>query len=90
MEIKMLKNEKNVVEFELIDADIALPSLLVAKLNGEKEVEFAAFKKEHPLVGHPVVLVKTKKKDALTVVLAKVEEIKEEVEEFKKQFKEKS
>jgi DNA-directed RNA polymerase subunit L len=89
MEIKMLKNEKNVAEFEMVGADIALPQLLVAKLNGEKDVEFAAFKKEHPLVGHPIVIVKTKKKDALGLVMDKVEEIKEEVEEFKKQFKEK-
>lgn len=89
MEIKMLKNEKNVVEFEMVGADIALPQLMVAKLNAEKDVEFAAFKKEHPLVGNPIVVVKTKKKDALTTVLAIVETIKEEVEEFKKQFKEK-
>ncbi|MFA6530158.1 MAG: RpoL/Rpb11 RNA polymerase subunit family protein [Candidatus Micrarchaeia archaeon] len=87
MEVKILSNEKGVLEFEMVGLDVAIPELLVAKLNEEKGVEFAGFKKEHPMIGNPKIILKTKKKDPAELVLEKIEEILEEVEAFRKEFK---
>ena len=86
MEVKILVNEKDNLELELVGADQSLAQLIAERLNQEKGVEFAAYKMEHPLVGSPKVTVKTKKGDASKLVLEKVGEIKKEVAEFKKGF----
>lgn len=86
MEVKILTNEKNVLEMELKGADQALAQLLAEKLGGEKDVEFASSKVEHPLVGEPKLYVRTKKGDPAKLVLEKLEEIKREVSEFRAQF----
>lgn len=87
MEIKILKNEKTELEVEFIGADTSIPQLLVARLNEDKSVEFAGFKKEHPIIGNPKVILKTKKKEPAAVLLEKLEEIKAEVETLRKEFK---
>lgn len=87
MEVKILSNEKGVLEFEMVGMDVAIPELLVAKLNEEKGVEFAGFKKEHPIIGNPKIIVRTKKKDPTDLVIEKIDEILGEVEEFRKEFK---
>jgi DNA-directed RNA polymerase subunit L len=87
MEIKIIKSEKNELEVEFGGADTSIPMLLVSRLNEDKGVEFAGFKKDHPIVGHPRVLLKTKKKDAAELLLEKLDELKTEVETLKKEFK---
>jgi len=86
MEVKILVNEKNVLEMELGDADQSLAQLLAEKLNDDKDVEFASYKVEHPLIGTPKLYVRTKKGEPVKLVLEKLEEIKGELSEFRKQF----
>ena len=86
MEIKILTEEKNVIEVELGDMDVSLGNLIADKLSANKDVEFAACKLEHPIVGKPKLIVRTKKGDAQKVLKAVLNEIKEEVENFKKEF----
>lgn len=86
MEVKILVNEKNVLEMELGDADQSLAQLLAEKLSGEKDVEFASYKMEHPLVGRPKLYVRTRKGDAVKLVLEMLKELKKEVADFRKQF----
>ena len=86
MEIKILVNEKNMLEMELTDIDQSLAQLLAEKLSAEKSVEFAAFKLEHPMIANPKIIVKTKKGDPEKLVLEKLEEIKKEVKDFKTRF----
>lgn len=88
MEVKVIKNEPGELSFELVDSDQSLAQLLVEKLNKEKSVEFAASKVAHPLIANPVVIVKTKKTKALDVVVKNLEELKKEVDSFKKKFAE--
>ncbi|HSB47729.1 MAG TPA: RpoL/Rpb11 RNA polymerase subunit family protein [Candidatus Bilamarchaeum sp.] len=88
MEVKILVNEKNTLEMELGDTDVSLAQLLAEKLNEEKDVEFASYKLEHPLVGSPKLFVRTKKGEPAKLVLEKLEEIKKEVADFRDQFKE--
>lgn len=86
MEVKVLLNEKNTLELELGNADQSLGQLLAEKLSAEKDVEFAASKVEHPLLGSVKLMVKTKKGDPAKLVLEKLDEIKAEVSDFRKKF----
>lgn len=86
MAVKFIVKEKNTIELEISGVDISLLTLLVEKLNSTSGVEFAAYKSEHPVVGVPKLIVKTKSADAATVTVKALEEIKDETEEFKKKF----
>jgi len=87
MDAKILTNEKNVLEMELRGADQSLAQLLAEKLSEDKDVEFASFKVEHPIVGEPKIYVRTRKGEPGKLVLEKLDEIKKEVTEFKAQFR---
>jgi DNA-directed RNA polymerase subunit L len=86
MEVKILVNEKNTLEMEFVGADQSLAQLLAEKLNSDKDVEFASYKVEHPLVASPKLILRMKKGDPAKLILEKLAEIKSEVAEFKKQF----
>jgi DNA-directed RNA polymerase subunit L len=86
MNVKILVNEKNVLEMELGGIDQSLAQLLAEKLTDEKDVEFASYKVEHPIIGKPKLYVRVKKGDPTKIVLDKLDEIKKEVAEFKSQF----
>jgi len=86
MTIKIIRNEKNVLEIDLGEIDQSLARVIAEKLNETKGVEFAACKVQHPVVGTPYLVVKTKGADPAGLVTKKLEEIKKEVTEFKKQF----
>jgi DNA-directed RNA polymerase subunit L len=88
MEVKILSNEKNVLELELVGSDTSLAQLISERLNQDKDVEFASFKVEHPLLAHPKLFVRTKKGDASKLVLGVIDEIKKELVDFRKQFAE--
>ena len=84
--MKILIEEKNTLEMELEGVDQSLVQLISEKLNEDKDVEFASFKVEHPILGSPKLIVKTKKGDATKLVLGTLAELKKEVADFKKQF----
>lgn len=86
MEIKILTEEKNVIEIEMGNIDVSLGHLIAEKLSANKEVEFAACKLEHPVIGSPKLIIRTKKGDAQKLLKTVLNEIKEEVETFKKDF----
>ena len=81
--INMLKQEKTNIEFEILDCDEGIGELLVSRLNEEKDVEFAAYKKEHPFDTGIKVVVRTKGKDALKLTSKVVSELGKRVEEMK-------
>jgi DNA-directed RNA polymerase subunit L len=87
MEVRILINEKNVLEMELGDVDQSLAQLLAEKLSEDKDVEFASYKVEHPLTAPPKLYVRMKKGEPAKLVLEKLDELKKEVAEFKGQFK---
>lgn len=87
MDVTVLNNDKNTLELEINGSDISFANLLVEKLNSDKSVEFAAVKTDHPVLGNPKIIVKTKKKDPADVLGEKLEEIKEDLDKFRTQFK---
>ncbi len=87
MELKFITKEKNIIEVEISGVDTSLLSALVEKLTNEKNVEMAAYKVEHPLVGSPKMMVKTRgAADAASLVAKALDELESETEEFRKKF----
>lgn len=86
MTIKILRKEKDILEIDLGEIDQSIAQRLVEKLTQTKGVEFAACKVQHPVVGTPQLIVKTKGVNAAELIAKKLEEMKEEVSEFRKQF----
>lgn len=60
MEVKILKETKNELEFEIIGEDHTLSNTLQNFLNNRKEVVLASYKIKHPLLSNPQIYVKIK------------------------------
>ncbi|MDD5171851.1 MAG: RpoL/Rpb11 RNA polymerase subunit family protein [Candidatus ainarchaeum sp.] len=88
MVAKILVNEKNTLEMDIGSADQSLAQLLAERLTEDKDVEFASYKVEHPFMTTPKLIVRTKKGDPAKLVLEKLDELKKELGEFRKQFSE--
>ena len=86
MEVKIVTNEKNILELELVGADQSLAQLITMRLNEDKDVDFASYKLEHPILSSPTLYVRTKKGDPSKLVLSVVASLKKDIEDFKKQF----
>lgn len=86
MEAKIISEEKNAIEIEIGQADQSLAQLLAEKLNSSKDVEFAAFKVDHPTLGRPRIILRMKKGDPKKLLLEKLEEMRKEVTDFKAKF----
>jgi DNA-directed RNA polymerase subunit L len=60
MEVKILKETQNELEFEIIGEDHTFSNALQNFLNNRKEVVLASYKIKHPLLSNPQIYVKTK------------------------------
>ena len=84
MEINLLKKDKKEIEFEIGGGeDTTLGEILVFKLNQLPEVDFAAYKIEHPLTGCPRIYLRVKKGDPLKAIGKAITELKKEIAEFR-------
>jgi DNA-directed RNA polymerase subunit L len=86
MKVNITNLEKKLLEFEVSDCDVSILNYLVHRLNQNKQVEFAAYKMGHPLIGLPKMIVRTKNDDALDVVLEELKTIGDELSTFRKEF----
>ena len=68
MEVNFITKEKNFVEIECADIDIAVLNGIKEILLRDKDTEFAAVKKIHSLEDKNMLIVRTKKKDAAGAV----------------------
>jgi DNA-directed RNA polymerase subunit L len=87
MNIDVKKIEKNYVEILLVGEDISLAEALREILVEDKEVEFVATKLEHPQASHPMLILRTKTKDAIDMLIEASAKLKENCEEFKTALK---
>ena len=83
MKLEFLKDEKDEVKVKLVGEDKAVCALVVEKLAGEKEVEFAGCTDDHPLLGNPVITVKGK--GAKKHLNEAIDEVKKDLKELQKQ-----
>ncbi|MCS7109623.1 MAG: DNA-directed RNA polymerase subunit L [Candidatus Micrarchaeota archaeon] len=68
VEIKVDKKDKNHAEIHFIGEDIAFVHALRTYVMESDDVEFAAVKQEHLEVGEPILVIKTKKGDPVSIV----------------------
>ena len=89
MEIKILKEEKNKVEFEIIGEDHTLCNSIRNELWNQDTIDAVAYNIKHPLVSNPVMLVETNKGDPKTAVSNAVDSLKKQVKELRDTFSKK-
>lgn len=86
--MKIVSKDKNTLELETEGIDHSLLQLLSDRLNEDKGVEFVSYKVEHPLVGNPKLIIRTKSGTPEKHLLKALAEVKKEVEDFKSRFRE--
>ncbi len=86
MEIKILKEDKNRIEFEVIGEDHTLCNSIRNELWNNENIEISAYNIKHPLISNPVMLVETSKGDPRKALQESVERLKKQVKEIKSNF----
>jgi len=84
MEVNVLKSEKDELELELEDLTIA--EILRVYLNKDSAVDFAAWKRDHP-IKNPVLAVRSKSKNPKKAVADAVGAITKDLEKVEADFK---
>ena len=84
MEVKILKNAKEEIEFQL--ESLTLAELLRVYLNKDSSVNFAAWKREH-ITEKPIMLVKTKGKTAKKALNDSISAATKDLDKIEADFK---
>ena len=88
MEVKILEQAKDFIKVELVGEDHTLANVLRDELNNDSHVVVSGYKRDHPLVGSPVLIVKTDgKEDPRKAVDACVTRLKKKNSELLTQIK---
>ncbi len=84
MEIKILRERIDEIEFEIKGEDHTFCNPLRNVLNQNNKVEFATYRIEHPLLSNPIfyVKIKTKKKEPKLSSIVKKKEDLEKLKEY--------
>ncbi|NMA44260.1 MAG: DNA-directed RNA polymerase subunit L [Candidatus Diapherotrites archaeon] len=86
MKLEIVQNEKNTLEFYLLNERHTIANLLKEKLVKNNDVEFCAYKLDHPMDNKSRFIIKTSGKAPKKILEETIKEIKVELEEFKKAF----
>ena len=87
VEVKVETKEKNHVEITFVDDDLAMAKAIREELLQDSDVEFAGVVKEHPEVGHPKLVIRTKKGNPLKLVAKAAEKVAAAAKALAKQMK---
>jgi DNA-directed RNA polymerase subunit L len=88
MKVEIKSEGSNYVEITMRGEDISLPNAIREILLNEPGIEFVSCTQDHPQIGAPKLVVRTKGKPALGMVKDAVKKLKKEVAEFKSELKE--
>lgn len=77
MEIKILKKEKTELKIEIVGETHTFCNSLRQELWNDKDVQLAGYNIDHPLTSHPVIIIKTEKKDPKKVLEAAIKRLKD-------------
>jgi DNA-directed RNA polymerase subunit L len=86
MEIKVLNQEKDLLEFEVINKSQTYCNILRNALWDNQDIDYAAYKQDHPLVGNPVMLVRAKKGSPKKAIQDTLESLKKRFADLEKEF----
>ena len=89
MEIKILNEDKNRIEFEVIGEDHTLCNAVRNELWNQNNVNVSAYNIKHPLVSNPIMLVEVSKGDPKTALNSAVSSLKKQIKELKDIFSKK-
>jgi len=87
MEINILKNEKDVIEAELVGETHTLANALKDECYQDTKVVSAAYLIAHPLTSQPMIIVRTKGKNAKTALKDAAARIEKNTTDFTAKFK---
>jgi len=87
MEIKVLKRDKGELRVEVVGESHSFCNILQNFLLKDDSVEFAGYDLPHPLVGNPVLYLRTKgKRKPETALTDAAESLRENLEKIRKTF----
>ncbi len=87
MEPRLIEQDRTELRIEFQEEDHGFCNLLRKTLLEEPSVEFAGYNLEHPLLGSPIVTLKTKRRQANVVLREGLEKMLARTEKFRKTFK---
>ncbi|HIJ98367.1 TPA: DNA-directed RNA polymerase subunit L [archaeon] len=87
MELKILKEEDNMLQAEVVGETTTFLNLLKEVLYEDKRVKSAAFVVNHPLSGNPQIIVRTESGSPMTALKNAAEKIEKLADEFEEKFK---
>lgn len=87
MELKVLKEENNMLQAEVVGETATFLNLLKDVLYEDKRVKSAAFVVKHPLIGNPQIIVQTESGSPKTALKTAAEKIEKLADEFEEKFK---
>lgn len=87
MDLEVIKQEKNVLEFIIKGERHTFAAMLKSTLLENPEVTFAAYTLKHPMDAQGHFLIKTKSKDAKKVLMEAADTLDEQLDEFEKMAK---
>ena len=82
MEIQFIKKKTNAIEFKLMVETHTIANLLKTHLVDDPNVEFVAYKLEHPMDKDALFVLKTKGKPAKTVLMDAAKRLQEDLKEL--------
>jgi len=86
MKVRILERGDKSLKIEIVGEGHTFCNLLKDFLLRDPDVEFAAYRIDHPLASNPVFYVKTKTRDPEDVLKKAAEDIIDALENFKKVF----
>lgn len=87
MKLKVLKETDNEIRVEVQGEGHTFCNALQDVLLSDKDVEFAGYSIDHPLISEPVIFVRTRRSSNPRVVLIKAaEKLKNKTEEIRQAF----
>ena len=84
MKIEIVTNEKDNIEFFMEGERHTMPALLKERLSSKENVEFVAYRLDHPLDTKAKFILKAK--NAKKVLEDATKELSKELEDFRKAF----
>ena len=88
MELRVVKKEDKGLVIEVQGETIGFINAIREELWNDKSVLEAAFRKEHPYLAEPKIIVKTSRGEPEDALEKACERLIEKLEEFKEKFKE--
>jgi len=83
MEVEIIKSEKDYAEIAIKGEDIGFINAINELLFEDADVEFAAYRLDHPIVGAPVLMVRMKKGSPISALRTAVKKLKKQASDFK-------